>query len=62
MARLIDNEIRRRLADELLFGKLMGGGEVEVAAASVEDEELTLNCSPHATTKETKAKKSPAEV
>ena len=32
MARLIDKEIRRRLADEVLFGELQDGGEVQVGA------------------------------
>jgi ATP-dependent Clp protease ATP-binding subunit ClpA len=39
MARLIDRAIRRRLADELLFGRLQGGGTVRVG---VEGEELSL--------------------
>ena len=30
MARLIQNEIKRILADEILFGKLQSGGKVEV--------------------------------
>jgi ATP-dependent Clp protease ATP-binding subunit ClpA len=30
MARLIQNEIKRVLADEILFGKLQNGGKVEV--------------------------------
>jgi ATP-dependent Clp protease ATP-binding subunit ClpA len=30
MARLIQNEVKRPLADEILFGKLQAGGEVEV--------------------------------
>jgi ATP-dependent Clp protease ATP-binding subunit ClpA len=30
MARLIQNEIKRVLADEILFGSLQGGGNVEV--------------------------------
>jgi ATP-dependent Clp protease ATP-binding subunit ClpA len=30
MARLIQNEIKRVLADEILFGKLQSGGKVEV--------------------------------
>ncbi len=30
MARLIQDMIRRALADELLFGKLVGGGKVNV--------------------------------
>ena len=28
MARLIQDKVKRRLADELLFGKLVGGGRV----------------------------------
>jgi ATP-dependent Clp protease ATP-binding subunit ClpA len=32
MARLIQNEIKRVLADEILFGKLQNGGKVEVDA------------------------------
>jgi len=34
MARLIDKEIRRRLADEILFGKLEAGGQVTVDATA----------------------------
>jgi ATP-dependent Clp protease ATP-binding subunit ClpA len=30
MARLIQNEIKRVLADEILFGQLQNGGKVEV--------------------------------
>lgn len=30
MARLIQNEVRRKLADEILFGKLVDGGQVDV--------------------------------
>jgi ATP-dependent Clp protease ATP-binding subunit ClpA len=30
MGRLIQNEIKRVLADEILFGKLQNGGKVEV--------------------------------
>lgn len=41
MARLIDREIRRKLADEILFGSLQSGGEVHV---DLNGEELTLNC------------------
>ncbi len=32
MARLIDREIRRQLADEILFGRLQKGGVVKVEA------------------------------
>jgi ATP-dependent Clp protease ATP-binding subunit ClpA len=30
MARLIQNQIKRTLADEILFGRLQNGGKVEV--------------------------------
>ncbi len=45
MARLIDREIRRKLADEILFGRLRGGGmaQVEVDPGA---EGLTLVCEP----------------
>ncbi len=39
MARLIQTEIKRALADEILFGKLQNGGRVEVDAV---DEQLTF--------------------
>ena len=39
MARLLQDKIKRPLADELLFGKLVGGGKVEVG---VVDGELTV--------------------
>jgi ATP-dependent Clp protease ATP-binding subunit ClpA len=32
MNRLIDREIRRKLADEILFGSLQSGGTVEIQA------------------------------
>ena len=40
MARLIQNEIKRPLADEILFGKLQGGGAVEV---DERDDQLVFN-------------------
>lgn len=40
MGRLIREEIRKPLAEELLFGALVGGGEVEV---SVEEEQLRFH-------------------
>ncbi len=43
MARLIDREIRRRLADAILFGKLVGGGTVKIDALA---DELTLELEP----------------
>ena len=39
MARLIQEQIKKRLAEELLFGKLLHGGHVIVSA---EDDELTI--------------------
>jgi len=44
MARLIQEKIKRPLADELLFGELANGGEVEV---SVEDDDLVLRTTVH---------------
>jgi ATP-dependent Clp protease ATP-binding subunit ClpA len=40
MARLIQNEVKRPLADEILFGKLLGGGKVEVDES---EDRLTFN-------------------
>ncbi|MDX1549798.1 MAG: ATP-dependent Clp protease ATP-binding subunit ClpA, partial [Lysobacter spongiicola] len=40
MARVIQDKIRRPLADELLFGKLVGGGRVTV---EVRDNELVID-------------------
>ena len=42
MARLIQDTIRKALADELLFGKLVNGGEVEIDIDN--SEKITLNC------------------
>ena len=39
MARVIQDKIKRPLADELLFGKLVGGGRVSI---DVRDDELTI--------------------
>ena len=41
MARVIQEKVKRPLADELLFGKLVGGGRVVVG---VEGGELTVSC------------------
>jgi ATP-dependent Clp protease ATP-binding subunit ClpA len=41
MARLIQSAIKRVLADEILFGRLRGGGRVEVTVG--EDDELAFN-------------------
>jgi len=43
MARLIQDRIKRPLADELLFGKLVGGGRVTV---DVKDDELVVESQP----------------
>lgn len=43
MGRLIDRQVRRPLADELLFGKLQDGGNVTVDVAN---DELVLNIAP----------------
>ena len=42
MIRLIEKEIRKPLADELLFGKLSQGGAVKVC---VNKDKITLNIS-----------------
>jgi ATP-dependent Clp protease ATP-binding subunit ClpA len=41
MARVIQDRIKRALADELLFGALLGGGRVNVR---VEEDELKVDC------------------
>ncbi len=43
MARIIQEKIKRRLADELLFGKLVGGGRVNV---DVKEGELVIDVQP----------------
>jgi ATP-dependent Clp protease ATP-binding subunit ClpA len=43
MARVIQDRIKRPLADELLFGKLVGGGRVTI---DVRDEELVVEAQP----------------
>ena len=40
MARLLQDRIKRPLADELLFGKLVGGGRVTV---DVRDDKLVVD-------------------
>lgn len=44
MARLISDKVRRPLANEILFGKLMQGGDVYV---SMKDDELDIRIEPH---------------
>jgi len=41
MARVIQEKVKRPLADELLFGALVNGGQVEV---DVEDDQLVVRC------------------
>jgi ATP-dependent Clp protease ATP-binding subunit ClpA len=45
MARTIQEHIKRPLAEELLFGKLVGGGVVRVSV-SADQSVLTLECVP----------------
>jgi ATP-dependent Clp protease ATP-binding subunit ClpA len=47
MARLIQDTIRRALADELLFGRLQHGGKVTIDLG--EDEKITLKFEEEAT-------------
>ena len=47
MERLIQEQIKKKLAEELLFGKLLHGGHVIVSA---EDDELTIEIEEKATT------------
>jgi ATP-dependent Clp protease ATP-binding subunit ClpA len=55
MKRVIQEQIKRPLADDLLFGKLADGGEVLVDAPEGEDEELKLKVSPKKKKKKQKA-------
>jgi len=41
LQRVIDNEIKRKLSRELLFGSLKNGGKVTV---DVNDDGITLDC------------------
>jgi ATP-dependent Clp protease ATP-binding subunit ClpA len=43
MARLIQDQVKRPLADEMLFGKLKDGGKVEIDAG---EDKLTFNITP----------------
>jgi ATP-dependent Clp protease ATP-binding subunit ClpA len=45
MARLIQEQIKRPLAEELLFGKLAGGGQVRVSV-SADGSALSISCEP----------------
>jgi ATP-dependent Clp protease ATP-binding subunit ClpA len=48
MARTIQEHIKRPLAEELLFGSLVGGGHVRVSVAA-DGEKLDLECTPNKT-------------
>ncbi len=48
MARTIQEHIKRPLAEELLFGRLLGGGHVRVFVAA-DGSKLELECSPNTT-------------
>ena len=43
MARLIDEKIKKPLAEQLLFGKLVEGGDMQIA---IEDDQLSLSYEP----------------
>jgi ATP-dependent Clp protease ATP-binding subunit ClpA len=45
MARVIQEHIKRPLAEELLFGKLIGGGQVRISV-SADQSALSLDCIP----------------
>ncbi len=59
MRRLIDREIRRRLADEILFGELTAGGTATIGAG---DEALTFRFEPRRPAARGKRAREPAEV
>ncbi|MHB8812017.1 MAG: ATP-dependent Clp protease ATP-binding subunit ClpA [Steroidobacteraceae bacterium] len=48
MARTIQEHIKRPLAEELLFGRLLGGGHVRVSVAA-DGSKLELECTPNTT-------------
>ena len=48
MARMIQEHIKRPLAEELLFGRLVGGGHVRVYGGGGRARSSTLECSPEA--------------
>lgn len=54
LGRLIQNEIKKPLAEELLFGKLVGGGLVKVG---LKDKELTFGVEPPVKVEAPKGKK-----
>jgi len=60
MKRVIQEQIKRPLADDLLFGKLAAGGEVAVDAPAGENQELNLKVKARAKAKKSKPQVSPA--
>ena len=52
MARLIQEKLKKALAEDILFGDLAGGGDVDVG---VEDDDIKLNIRPHASRREAAA-------
>jgi ATP-dependent Clp protease ATP-binding subunit ClpA len=47
LKRCIDNHVKKKLVDELLFGPVSKGGTVTIAVIKVNDiEELSINCRP----------------
>ena len=48
MARLIQDTIRKALADELLFGRLTGGGKVTIDVDDDDDVKLAFEETPEA--------------
>ena len=59
MGRLIDRELRKRLANELLFGELKDGGTVRVLIA---DDKIDLECTPRAANPPKKKRGKPKET
>ena len=53
MGRLIDKEIRRKLADEILFGRLANGGTVNIHEKK---NKLTFEFEPRFTSPDSKSK------
>ncbi len=53
MSRLLQDHLKRKLADELLFGKLAQGGEVRISA---KDDELVFDIEPREKTRQRKDK------
>ncbi|NQY81993.1 MAG: AAA family ATPase, partial [Alphaproteobacteria bacterium] len=52
IGRLISEKVKKRLSEEILFGKLMCGGKVEVHASG-RPQDITLKITPHPRSKKT---------